>query len=1081
MTFRLLGYPPFRLILVGLGLLAVLFISQEPTYPTADIPSGHLEDLDLLTDVLSEEKLRILPEDKLVFIGNTYIERSFLFGFFETYLHSLFPNHKLRIRNMSWPADEVDLRPRPDGFRDTHDFLQEEGADIIFASYGMNESYRGLSSVWQYGEDLTQWLEALLSHPYNGVSPPQIVLISPIAYEAKPHLPDGGLRNQILRYYSLMMKQVAMKLGIVFVDLHTPTMAYLESSPSPPLTDNGIHLSRYGDWVVSQILANSLFSTASQMTSAIGPPQLIHQLRRAIFDKNHAYSLYWRGPNMEYIYGSRNEAGGANRMSEEREQLKEVIRQLEEHIWDLPKPHPETIWLQLPKGNPLWASATTYEDVEVPHLSEATLEAPLHGDEKTGQIRSVAEALAGFHLPEGYEVNLFASEEDFPLANPMAMNFDNRGRLWVANTPTWPHPLPGKAPEDFLVILEDQNRDGKADSHTLFMDSLQMIHGFALGNGGVYISQTPNMIFVTDTNQDDVADTYEMILHGFGAEDAEHSINNLSWGPDGSLYFLNGIFFRTQVETPYGPKRLKDSGVFRYTARKQKFDVYLSEFFWNPWGLVFDRQGQGILLDASSGDLYHMSPMASNFHYPKPKDDWDSFDAASKDPDIDLIHEVFSFAPEGIGSAAGIGIIGSSHFPEEVQGRFLSNQIEGWRGTHWFDLKAIGTTYEPSIEETELFFSEDPHFRPVAMAFGPDGALYILDFYSPIFENVEFPKRSTGRDHSHGRVWRITHSSRPLLTQPSILGESNDHLLNLLKSPEATVRHFARRELQERTPEEVQDDLASWVANLDHGDPVHDQYSLEALWIYQGLGLVNKNLLTHLLTANEPAIRAAATRVLRYWQEDVPDAMALLEQRVKDEDMRVRLEAVIALGFSKHPDAKEIAGLAAKAPMDFGMQMALSQTMAYFDAGNRLPEQSKSSLHQQLPESKEPDPGVLQIDMGVIPFKMQFDKKEFSVPAGAKVELIFTNNGIQPHNLLICLPGKLEVVAKASEEMATQADAMKNHFTPKMEDILFATPLVPAQQLFRLRFTAPEKKGNYPYVCTFPGHWRMMNGLMRVE
>jgi len=157
-------------------------------------------------------------------------------------------------------------------------------------------------------------------------------------------------------------------------------------------------------------------------------------------------------------------------------------------------------------------------------------------------------ALERLRPAPGYEVNLFASEEQFPdLAKPVAMTFDARGRLWVLTSPTYPHLLPGTAPHDKLVILEDTNEDGRADTSTVFADGLHLPMGFELGDGGVYVSQEPNLMFLRDTNGDDRADQRRIILHGFGTEDSHHAIHAFQWGPGGDLYFQEGTFLHSQV------------------------------------------------------------------------------------------------------------------------------------------------------------------------------------------------------------------------------------------------------------------------------------------------------------------------------------------------------------------------------------------------------------------------------------------------------------------------------------------------------------------------------------------------------
>src|SRR5690606_23627269 len=162
--------------------------------------------------------------------------------------------------------------------------------------------------------------------------------------------------------------------------------------------------------------------------------------------------------------------------------------------------------------------------------------------------QELALAKSQFVLPEGFEIELFASEKDFPMANPVAATFDAKGRLWVATMPSYPNYLLGNPPNDKILVLEDTDGDGKADKHTVFADSLYLPLGFELGDGGVYLTQAPDFIFLKDTDGDDIADSREVLLSGFGTEDSHHTLNTYTWGPDGALYMNMGTFLHTQVE-----------------------------------------------------------------------------------------------------------------------------------------------------------------------------------------------------------------------------------------------------------------------------------------------------------------------------------------------------------------------------------------------------------------------------------------------------------------------------------------------------------------------------------------------------
>ena len=544
-----------------------------------------------------DDRLQLKKGESVVFIGNTFAERMHLFGYFETLLHSSYPDHQLKVRNMGWSGDELTLRPRPKNFGDLHKYLRQEQADVIFACFGMNESFAGPQGLGEFQQNLDSLIKDIQGQQYNGKSAPRIVLVSPIAHEnLSDSLPDSTEHNNSLKLYTEVMSKEARRLGLIFVDLFQPTREM--SSPGMALTFNGIHLTENGYWTISQMVGRSLGLIGTIDSPVQSGNTTAERLRRIIYEKNYYFFIRWRGPNGEYIHGERNKMAGAENLRQEMEEFDQIVEAYDQKIWGMVKPKPEQVWQQVPVNRPVWFPTPKYKEVLTNQVS--------FGRDEGKRMLPPLEALRTLRVPTGYSVNLYASEEDFPLANPMALNFDAQGRLWVANTPTWPQPVPGQQPADSIVILEDTDHDGAADRHTVFIDKLNMIHGFALGDSGAYIAQTPHLIHAQDTDGDNRADRVSMLLHGFGSEDVEHSMNNFKWGPGGAFYFMEGIFFHTQVETPYGPRRLRNAGVFRYKPRLHRLDVAVSYPFWNPWGEVFDHWGQPIILDASSGDYYNM-------------------------------------------------------------------------------------------------------------------------------------------------------------------------------------------------------------------------------------------------------------------------------------------------------------------------------------------------------------------------------------------------------------------------------------------------------------------------------------------
>ena len=424
-------------------------------------------------------------------------------------------------------------------------------------------------------------------------------------------------------------------------------------------------------------------------------------------------------------------------------------------------------------------------------------------------------ALERLRPAPGYEVNLFASEEQFPeIAKPVAMTFDARGRLWVLTSPTYPHLAPGKTPADKLVILEDTNTDGRADKSTVFADQLHLPMGFELGDGGVYVSQEPNLMFLRDTNGDDRADERRVILHGFGTEDSHHAIHAFQWGPGGDLYFQEGTFLHSQVETPHGPVRVENAAVFRYLPKAERLEVFVSYPFANPWGHVVDSWGQHFISDASGGANYYGTPFSGHVDYPRkqrPMKEW----------------TLTKVRPTG-----NIEFIRSRHFPDDVQGHFVINNVIGFHGTKQYRVVEDGSGFT-GIEVEPLLQSTDPNFRPVAMQMGPDGALYIGDWFNPLIGHMQYSLRDPRRDVQHGRIWRVTAKGRPLVPRPKIHGQAIPALLENLKAYEDRTRYWTRRELRERPTDQVVAALGTWVAGLDTTEADYEHRLLEALWVYE--------------------------------------------------------------------------------------------------------------------------------------------------------------------------------------------------------------------------------------------------------
>ncbi|MDP6444955.1 MAG: azurin, partial [Pirellulaceae bacterium] len=508
----------------------------------------------------------------------------------------------------------------------------------------------------------------------------------------------------------------------------------------------------------------------------------------------------------------------------------------------------------------------------------------------------------------------------------VALNFDNKGRLWVSTMPSYPHWKPKTKMDDKLLILEDHNNDGVTDECKVFAGGLHQPTGFEIGMGGVYIAQQPDILFAKDTDGDDVADTVIRQLVGFDSADSHHGIAAFEWGPGGGLYFQEGTFKFSQVESPYGLTRLHEAGIWRYEPRSEKFGVHSSMAFANPWGHVFDRWGQNFIADASPGNSYWAAPITGKMDYPLKHPGGSQHRRIAKQTGGDPKFKFPTFYPKRTRPSAGCEIVSSGHFPPAVQGNFLLTNCIGDRSILNHEVREHESGFVGK-EVTPIVSCADGNFRPIDIQFAPDGSLYIVDWHNALIGHLQHNLREPHRDHSHGRVWRVTYKGRPLLKPAKIDGQPIPDLLELLKEPADRTRYRARRELAQRKSTDVVAALGKWVSGLDKSDKQYEHNLLEALWMHQTHQSFQRQLLDKLLDAEDHRARAAATRAFSFWMDRVDEPLVLLEKRVNDEHPRVRLEAIRAISYLSGDDAIETALGVLEHEMDDYLQYTLDEAM----------------------------------------------------------------------------------------------------------------------------------------------------------
>ncbi len=496
-------------------------------------------------------------------------------------------------------------------------------------------------------------------------------------------------------------------------------------------------------------------------------------------------------------------------------------------------------------------------------------------------------------LPDGFEINLFAA--DPLIAKPTQMNFDPQGRLWVASSEVYPQIAPGQKQNDKILILEDTTGTGKADKVTVFADGLLIPTGVEPGDGGAYVADSTELVHLSASTPGGKADRRRVMLSGFGTEDTHHIVHTLRWGPDGMLYFNQSIYIHSHIETPYGVKHLNAGGIWQFRPETMQLNVLMRGLV-NSWGHHFDAYGQSFATDgAGNGGINYVFPGVAFFTN-------------------EGVPEFMQGLNPGSPKYCGLEILSGSHLPPEYVGNIITNDFRAHRVCR-FQISDDGAGFS-SKQLPELIKSKHPAFRPIDVKMGPDGAIYIADWYNPIIQHGEVDFRDPRRDHTHGRIWRITAKNRPLVERPKLLEATNAQLFAFLSKPEGWTRQNAKRVLKERGADKVLADLDAWWKTIDAQQAGGEPLLLEALWTYQSLDIVNAALLKNLLQAKQPEIRAAALRVAGQWQNRLDNPLAIIRPLIADPHPRVRLEAVRALANIPSIEAAEAAMRALDKPTD---------------------------------------------------------------------------------------------------------------------------------------------------------------------
>jgi hypothetical protein len=805
--------------------------------------------------------LQLRPNDRIVVLGNAAADALFQDGYLETLLHLRYPNHQLFVRNLAFPGDTAQGRGGPAA---REQWLKAANPDVLLVFYGGAEAFGAKPGLAPFRTELTALLKKAASLERTGKAPLRVVVCGPMAVApaADPagEAPATPTLNASRKLYSETAAAIAAEAGVSFVDLFTLTQELFATAPQR-----------------SALLPSRWGAPASALQTPTG--YLSAEAHRLLAPKFFHALLGETPPNLpaEPVAGA---AAGTNPADSLRAAVSARHAEWQARYRPAAGAPPPKEWAQL---EPLFAR------------HNAAVWALAKGERPVSEGKSVLPpAPAGaqqagpkFEVQAGFAVDTFAESARFPeLANPVQLSWDGLGRLGVLCRPQSKEGLP-LASSDKLLLLEDTDGDGRADRCSVFAEQLNRTGAFTFHRDGVLLEQAGDLWLLRDPSRTGRATERERVLMGFGVAGPDPSPNRLLSDPRGAVYWADPGPHRSRVET--GTSLLPDARgmVLRFEPASGRLEPLLSSGLDEAPGALLASWGNVLFTD-SKAQFWHFGPMVYGRSEPLPKKaNWP---------------RLWDKAPS---PCTGTAIISGGHFPPELHGALLATTFAKPAG--------IRHAFPREGSPAELLSSEDPAFRPRALAAAPDGSLFFAD---------------GGRQD--GRIYRITAQDRPLPELPSLVNASTEQLLEALKSTEESVREQARHRLGSLPAAPTLEALKAWTLRLNPADPQFERHRLEALWAARWFGALDLPLLEQVLASPEPQARAQGVRILCEARTLLPDAPRRLELMATDAHERVRLEVLAAAGSfagTETPAAVRLVHRVLLNPLDATLERVAKETL----------------------------------------------------------------------------------------------------------------------------------------------------------
>ena len=493
---------------------------------------------------------------------------------------------------------------------------------------------------------------------------------------------------------------------------------------------------------------------------------------------------------------------------------------------------------------------------ERPHFDD---ELQVSLDVRTHDGLSPEHAARAMTVPEGFRVDLIAGEPD--LHQPIALTLDERGRLWVAEAYAYPRKREPEEAQDKILIFEDGDGDGTFETRKLFADRLNLVSGLAVGHGGVYVGAAPELLFIPDRDRDDVPDgPAQVLLDGWGYEDTHETLNAFIWGPDGWLYGCHGVFTHSRVGAPGTPDEQRvplNAGVWRYHPTRHEFEV----FAWgssNPWGVDFDEHGQAVITACVIPHLFHM--IQGGRYLRQGGKHFNPHVYGDIQTIADHLHYIGSTPHSGNNRSdvaggghahCGAMIYLADQWPERYRNTLLMSNIHGNRINN--EVLVPSRSGLVGTHADDFLLANDRWFRGINLKYGPDGSVYLIDWYDKQACHLTTPEVW---NRTNGRLYRISYGD-PDPTPVDVAALDEGQLVELQLHPNEWYARSARRILTERELSAAGRRRLEGVLE-EHSDV---RSRLRALWTLHCTGTLAGDLLLDQLASDEPYLRAWAIQL----------------------------------------------------------------------------------------------------------------------------------------------------------------------------------------------------------------------------